>query len=417
MNSNKTQNKNVAKKYMPIKKITKARQLKILDFLKLKQSPFTPSQNKKNKQNTTDWWEFNNKKLKTHETLRRKLKKERTAKARRNKYQTNISFDVVKKYEVDGETRYDTFRVDVPRDLTFKQTKDMKPVYKEAMETWGEIHEYAKVNQNTANAVHTPFVVIRYQPKNKIMKTKMKRITCARESLIDFKGGRDIANIDKGESECVIDYLVHTFNNPDKKSHRIRKLTRENIIKLLENNYIDIKTIQDKRIIKNDKLEPKPIEQFDIKKGITTEQVLLINKHYIRRNVIGVNFDNSVFIKHQEKNLNKKVEKDIVFMVADNHFFPIEDPSVRKSLQIQTQLANNMRIKQEEPDKRDGDDDNVKKKIIRENVINPSIDELLKMTKKNVFYTDRDDLSPVLIVMMRTNQEIPDEQLYTDSTG
>ena len=47
MNSNKIQNKNVATKYMPIKKITKARQLKILDFLKLKQSPFTPSQNKK----------------------------------------------------------------------------------------------------------------------------------------------------------------------------------------------------------------------------------------------------------------------------------------------------------------------------------------------------------------------------------
>ena len=398
-NKNKNRDNNINKSYMP--KISKARKLKILFFLNLKRSPYKSLNGNKFKKEEAEFFQFNNKKLKENDAKIRKEKAKERAKARRNKYQTNIYFEVVRKYQdTNGNTQFEIFEVNVPVELTFKQTKNMTSIYNNSLSEYLAGHEYLEANPNGTEFRHDTFVVIRYQPKNKLMKTKMKRITCARESLIDFKGGRDISNIDKGESECVIDYLVHTYNNPDKKTHRIKKLTRENIIKLLENNYMDIMKITNEQI--------KP---FDIKKGITTEQVLLINKHYIRRNVIGINIDNSVFIKHQEPKLNMKVEKDIVFMVADNHFFPIEDPSVRKSLQIQTHIANNMRVKQ--------DNEEIKEPIKneRKNVINPSIDELLNMTNKNVFYTDRDDLTPVLIEIMRTNEEIPDEQLYTDSTG
>ena len=391
---NKNADNNINKSYMP--QISKARKLKILSFLNLKKTPFTQVQTKTDVNN---WWAFYNKKFKTHEADIRKIKRDKAAKARRNKYQTTIYFNVIKKYEVDNVTKYETFEVDVPVSLTFKETKDMKKVYKDVMEAWEEKHEYATVNQDTANPRHSKFVIIRYQPKSRVMKTKMKKIICKRESLIKFKGGIDIANIDKGNSECVIDYLIHTFNNPT-NTHQIKKLTRINIIKLLSDNYTDIKKIT------NEQITP-----YDIKKGITTEQILLINKHYIRRNVIGVNFDNKVFIKHQEPKLNMKVEKDIIFMVADNHFFPIEDKSVRKNLQIKTQLVNSMRIKK--------DNEEIKEPIKneRENIINPSLSELLNMTNKNIYYTDNEDLTNILIEIMRTTNTIPDEHLYADSTG
>jgi len=394
---NKNPDNNINKSYMP--KISKARKLKILSFLNLKKPPFTQVQTKTNVTDVNNWWAFYNKKFKTHEADIRKEKAKERQKARRNKYQTTIFFNVIKKYEVDNVTKYETFEVDVPVSLTFKETKDMKKVYKDVMEAWEEKHEYATVNQDTANPRHSNFVIIRYQPKSRVMKTKMKKIICKRESLIKFKGGIDIANIDKGNSECVIDYLIHTFNNPI-NTHRIKKLTRINIIKLLSDNYTDIKKIT------NEQITP-----YDIKKGITTEQVLLINKHYIRRNVIGVNFDNKVFIKHQEPKLNMKVEKDIIFMVADNHFFPIEDKSVRKNLQIKTQLVNSMRIKK--------DNEEIKEPIKneRENIINPSLSELLNMTNKNIYYTDNEDLTNILIEIMRTTNTIPDEHLYADSTG
>lgn len=406
----KNSDNNINKSYMP--KITKARQLKILNFLNLKKSPYKSLNGDKFKKEEAEFFQFNNDKLKERDAKIRKEKAKEKAKARRNKYQTTIYFDVIKKYEVDNVTKYETFEVDVPVSLTFKETKDMKKVYKDAMEAWEEKHEYATVNQAVANPRHSKFVIIRYQPKSRVMKTKMKKIICKRESLIKFKGGIDIANIDTGNSECVIDYLIHTFNNPT-NTHRIKKLTRINIIKLLENNYIDIKKIQDEKEIdkKTNKMKNKPIEPFDIKKGITTEQILLINKHYIRRNVIGVNFDNKVFIKHQEPKLNMKVEKDIIFMVADNHFFPIEDKSIRKNLQIKTQLVNSMRIKK--------DNEEIKEPIKneRENIINPSLSELLNMTNKNVYYTDNEDLTNILIEIMRTTNTIPDEHLYADSTG
>ena len=414
----KNSDNNINKSYMP--KITKARQLKILKFLNLKKSPYKSINGDKFKKEEAEFFQFNNKKLKEKDAKERKEKAKERQKARRNKYQTKVYFEVVRKYQdTNGNTQFEIFEVNVPVELTFKQTKNMTPVYNNTLSEYLAGHEYIEANPDGTEFRHDPFVVIRYQPKNKLMKTKMKNIICKREYLIDFKGGRDLVEIDKGNSECVIDYLVHTYNNPDKKSHRIKKLTRENIIKLLENNYMDIMKIQDEKEIdkKTKKMKNKPIEPFDIKKGITTEQILLINKHYIRRNVIGVNIDDTVFIKHQEPKLNMKVEKDIIFMVADNHFFPIEDKRIRKNLQIQTQIANSMRVKQEAPADREGDDTNVKNKIIRDKVIDPSISELLKLTNKNVYYTDREDLTPILIEIMRTTAVLPNEDLFTDSTG
>ena len=416
--NNESPKKNVNNKYMPKpKRITKARQLKILKFLNLKNSPYRAISGDKFKKQEVEFFQFNNNKLKQKESRTRIEKNKVIAKSRRNKYQTNIYFEVMRKYQDEnGNAQYEIFEVNLPVELTFKQTKNMTPVYNDTITGYIAEHAYLEQKPDGTEFRHDPFVVIRYQPKNRIMKTKMKRIICQRESIIEFKGGKDIVEIDQGNSECVIDYLVHTYNNPDKKTHRIRKLTRENIIKLLENNYTDIKKIQDKRM-KDNELKSKPIEPFDIKKGISTEQVLLINQTYIRRNVIGINIDDTIFIKHQEPRLNKNIEKDIVFMIADNHFFPINNPSVRKSLQIQTHIANSMRVKQEAPADRDGDDTNLKKKIVRDNVINPSISELLKLTNKNVYYTDREDLTSILIEIMRTTETIPNEQLFTDSTG
>ena len=403
--------KNMNNKYMPAK-LSSGRRKKILNFLKLSKAP-TKSTWGKIFNKKDDWWFHQHQKLTTVELQNRERKKKEKAKAKRNKYQTNISFNViVKRTDKNGVETNETVRVKVRKTLTYKQTQSISDSYFEAMGEFETNNMYAVIGHHPSPS-NDGFVKLKHQPKNKIMKTKMKQVTCERETLRRFKGGMDISDIDKCKSECVIDYLVHIYNNPNKPNHRIQKLTRENIINLLADHYTDIKTITTN--------QGKTISPFDIKKGITAEQVLLINQKYIRRNVIGVNFDNSVFVKHQEKNLNMKVEKDIVFMIADNHFFPIEDKCIRKKLQGQVQMVNNMNVEEKkdkkEEEKADQVTTTVGEEIQRGTIINPTIDELLNVTDKNVYFTDSEDLTPILIEIMSREHTILDEDLYCDSKG
>ena len=373
---NLTTNKNIKKSYMP--KLSSYRKKKVLEFLNLKKSPPRSEWSKSHK-TKDDWFISQQQKRLDARDKKRVEKKKQQQQQRRNRYSTTISFNV----QVKKKNKYVETRVKQPVVLTYKQTKNMKQVYEDTETDYLAQTEYATKIVKSAGG-HSPFVVTKNQPKNILMNTGMKQVVCERESIRRFNGA-DISIFDKGNYECVIDYLVYTFNN------RIKSVTRENIINLLAYD-ADI-----------------PPSEFDIKKGITATQILLINKTYIRRNVIGVNFDNSVFIKHREEHLNKEVNKDIVFMMADNHFYPIEDKSVRKKLHIQTQISSGLTVKTEKVD------DMIFE--VKQNIINPSIDELLKLTNKNVFYTDRDTLTPILTEIMKRENTLLDECLYADKTG
>ena len=68
-------------------------------------------------------------------------------------------------------------------------------------------------------------------------------------------------------------------------------------------------------------------------------------------------------------------------MIADNHFFPIEDKCIRKKLQVQVQMVNNMQVAPE--DKKEDDEfvildkEDLKKEIIE-------LKELIKSTTREL---------------------------------
>ena len=179
----KNSDNNINKSYMP--KITKARQLKILKFLNLKKSPYKSINGDKFKKEEAEFFQFNNKKLKEKDAKERKEKAKERQKARRNKYQTKVYFEVVRKYQdTNGNTQFEIFEVNVPVELTFKQTKNMTPVYNNTLSEYLAGHEYIEANPDGTEFRHDPFVVIRYQPKNKLMKTKMKNIICKKDTIL-----------------------------------------------------------------------------------------------------------------------------------------------------------------------------------------------------------------------------------------
>ena len=59
------------------------------------------------------------------------------------------------------------------------------------------------------NVTHTDFIVVRYQPKNKPMKTKMKQLNLQISSIMYMNDGVKVSDLyDSGKGGCVIDALV-----------------------------------------------------------------------------------------------------------------------------------------------------------------------------------------------------------------
>ena len=120
----------------------------------------------------------------------------------------------------------------------------MPVLYKKVINDW--ISTDVTYRHNGINAKHTPFVIVKYTPKKRLMKIKMKQINLQISSIMYRNDNVTVSDVyDTGKGECVIDALVKIYNDPDQTNtkRRIKKCTRDNIIKLLQEFHDDINKI------------------------------------------------------------------------------------------------------------------------------------------------------------------------------
>jgi energy-coupling factor transporter ATP-binding protein EcfA2 len=410
------ENKNMSDKYMvKATTLSRGKQTKILKNLNIDKAPLKAVWGKQFKTKNA-WWLNENRLLNVQIQKEKTIKKNKLKEAKKNKYDTTVHFKVdIKRTDKKGNTIISTVPISKRVTVSFTEKKNMKKVMSNIMDEYEDGHDYVVLTQNQEPSFDN-FVTKRYRSPKLIMKTKMRLLKCSRESLMTFVDGEiDISTIDSGESECVIDYLVHIYNNENKSpNHRLAKVTRENLINSLRELHNDINNItgkynKDGKLIK---------DEFNIKDGISTEQLLYLNEKFIKRNLIGVNCDNKQFIKYQPEVLNQTVKKDIIFMISDNHFFAIEDKSYRRKIQAQAGIVHGRTtviLKKDEytpptPEEIEEHYENLN------HVINPTTDELLKLENTMVYY-DEEDLTPVLLEILNNEHTILDKGLYCNETG
>lgn len=381
---------------MPAKRLTKRQQTlkkffgigNVTDYL-IKKQGFT---------NRSEFFEHYDELYKFIRRTEAKKERKQKAKQRRNVYELTVSFTGVVKNDKskDGTSIWNTAkskRIVKTFHVRYKDLSNKDYYEKQAIKEW--VNEDTTYHLGGQDVKIDSAVRLKHQTKKSLSQIKLNGISLEYSKMQFGPNHFKLSDIDKKQGTCVIDYLVYRYGD------KIKSLTHDNIIRFLTENHKDICKISGQK------------SAFDIKQGIDTYQIEMINKHFIRRPMLAVNFDEKVFHRYDPHTKSTKQEYNLIYMISNNHFYPIEDKRLRH------QVMNSQGMLNVQSDQID--DKTAKKKIKSvvdlQVVLDPTIEELIQLRDRKVYYTDRSDLISIFTELIKHTNTIINDDLYCDKRG
>jgi hypothetical protein len=127
-----------------------------------------------------------------------------------------------------------------------------------------------------------------------------------------------------------------------------------------------------------------------------------------------MNMDVNIFIKQQPTNINQRVERDIIFMMVNNHMYIITDPKLRKKYQLQTSVCVSNIFVNHTKQNEDDEEHNYKRDNL-EILINP-IDDITEI-KNAIVYLDKPILDDVLMEFVNKKGVIVNDHIKCNNEG
>ena len=355
---------------------------------------------------TNDYWNYLNSQRNDFINDERQIKKEKQRVERLTKYSVNIKFlGEVTRYNSKTKKTEKT-NIPVNKTITVKGRKSvskkaLKKLLDDQMTEWQNVDMSYRTGAKRDPDVQPMFTKINKPSKNYLTNQKMKEISLEYNKISWSTSGFKLSEIDQKKGECVVDYLIHKYNNPDETNRRrcIKKFTREKIIDILTDCYPD---------------------GFDISDGINCNDITILMR-YLKSPAIGCNIDESTFYKYHPRDdglpVNKSIPYTLIFMMANGHFYPIEDAKIRASIISKAYPKKHHKTDLlEDKYKSVSEDKKIESKIIRLPDVMDSISKIPTMTNTKLYY-NTEDLTEVLIELAHSTHTIYNDDLRFNKTG